>query len=143
MEQPLAYSGMAERWLQDASWDGTTINIWIKPWLGDVSNPYLTTQPPIELRESVHSHTNGTGSIVRKVWRCKVPPKVKNLICNPSFGWLKVNADAVSFLASAKTGFGMVARRDDGSFVVAHTISTSGLFSSRMMEIMGVREALS
>ena len=61
----------------------------------------------------------------------------------PPMGWIKVNVDAASFQASSESGFGMLARRDDGTFIAAHYVSSLGIFSSTMTELMGVHEALS
>ena len=51
--------------------------------------------------------------------------------------------DAASFHASNNSGFGMVVRRDDKSFIAAHTTSIHGVFNPIVIELMGVREALS
>ncbi|XP_060974183.1 uncharacterized protein LOC133039333 [Cannabis sativa] len=61
----------------------------------------------------------------------------------PETNTIKVNVDAAIFASENQYGYGMVARNDSGSLIDATAHCSNGDFTPEVVEIMGIKEALS
>ncbi|KAM6587325.1 hypothetical protein CsatA_009930 [Cannabis sativa] len=61
----------------------------------------------------------------------------------PVTNTIKVNVDAAIFASDNQYGYGMVARNDSGSLIEAKAHCFHGAFGPEVVEIMGIKEALS
>ncbi|KAM6587872.1 hypothetical protein CsatA_010477 [Cannabis sativa] len=61
----------------------------------------------------------------------------------PETNTIKVNVDAAIFASENQYGYGMVARNNSGSLIDATAQCANGAFTPEVVEIMGIKEALS
>ncbi|KAM6542808.1 hypothetical protein CsatB_007255 [Cannabis sativa] len=61
----------------------------------------------------------------------------------PDINTIKINVDAALFTSDNQYGYGMVARNDTGSLIVAQAHCFNGAFAPEVVEVMGIKEALS